>query len=204
LLDGSALAIHLRHRFSEDLDFAYPAERLPRGRLEALRRVSSAAGFEFEPSDNPAALAEFADSGLELHDYQQDYMVNGAMKVSFFAPEPPVLAVLEKPPPGPGPRLGTVGELFRTNCLITARRSRSRDWFDLYVLMTRGGYTLQDFRQAFRMAGMAEQANTALERLCSGRRHAADEGFEPLEGEAPSVAQMPSSSVTRAGLGSAA
>jgi len=190
LLGGSALAIHLRHRFSEDLDLAYPAERLPRGRLDALRRLSRAAAFDFQPNDNPTALAQFADSGLELHDYQQDYLVNRTMKVSFFAPEPEVLAVLDKVPPGAGPRLGALGELFRTKCLISARRSRSRDWFDLYVLMTRGGYTLRDFRQAFKTAGLAGQADSALERLCSGQPHAADEGFEPVESGAPSVAQM--------------
>ena len=97
LLGGSALALHLRHRFSEDLDFAYPAERLPRARLDALRRVAVEAGFDFQPHDDPVAVAEFANGGLDLLDYQQDFLANQIVKVSFFAPEPADCAVLAAP-----------------------------------------------------------------------------------------------------------
>src|SRR5437016_12951065 len=97
LLGGSALAIHLRHRFSEDLDFAYPAARLPRPRLDALRRLAVEGGFDFQPHDDPVAVAEFANGGLDLLDYQEDFLANRIVKVSFFAPEAADRSVLTAP-----------------------------------------------------------------------------------------------------------
>lgn len=153
LLGGSALALHLRHRYSEDLDLAYPAERLPRQRLDALRRVAAESGLDIQPHDDPAALAEFANGGLDPLDYQQDWLANRTVKVSFFAPEAGERAVIASSPEGSGPRIATLDELFRSKSLLTARRSRSRDWFDLYVLMTKRGYTLKDYFDAFARAG---------------------------------------------------
>jgi len=190
LLGGSALALHLHHRFSEDLDFAYPAARLPRVRLDALRRVASAAGFDFEPHDDPTAAHEFENGGLDLADYQQDFVANRTVRVSFFAPEPALLAVLEKQPEGAGPRLAALDELFRSKSLLTASRSKTRDWFDLLVLMTRCGYSMKDYHEAFHAAGIADQATVGLQRLCSGKPQASDEGFEHLSPEAPSLAEM--------------
>jgi hypothetical protein len=49
LTGGSALALLLAHRQSEDLDFAWPGAQLPRQRLAALRRASANAGLSFTP-----------------------------------------------------------------------------------------------------------------------------------------------------------
>jgi len=189
LTGGSALALHLAHRQSEDLDFAWPDSQLPRLRMEAVRRATASEGMTFTPHDDPAALREFAEGGLDLLDFQQDYLVGQRVKVTFFSPEPASLAVLD-PPPGPspekvGPRLASLAELFRFKALLSARRSRIRDSFDLYVLMTRCGFTLSDYHAAFSRGGITDQASTGLTRLCSSTTVAADPGYESLAPHAP-------------------
>lgn len=189
LIGGSALALHLRHRLSEDLDFVSLDAKLPRARLEALTRAASGAGFTFQPSSDPAAAEEFRHAGMELLDYQQDFLVNGRVKVTFFAADAALRAVLS-PAASDQPRVGDLDELFRAKSLLTAARARTRDWFDLYVLMRERGFTLADYHAAFVRAGIPQQFDVGLNRLCSGIPAKADEGFEQLVAEAPTLAVM--------------
>ena len=46
LVGGSALALHLNHRISEDLDFVRPETRLPRDTLRQLTNGVSALSFD--------------------------------------------------------------------------------------------------------------------------------------------------------------
>jgi hypothetical protein len=192
LVGGSALALLLAHRQSEDLDFVWPGPKLPRDRLEALRRASVAAGLAVAPHDNPIALREFADGGLDLLDFQQDYLMGKGVKVTFFAPEPYALTVLEAAAEAPtsGPRLASLPELFRSKALLSARRSRSRDYFDLHVLMVRCGFTMSDYHSAFERAGIPEQAPIGLSRLCAPTAVAADPGYDTLAPDAPSREEL--------------
>src|SRR6185436_6762445 len=101
LIGGSALALRIQHRASEDLDLAYCGAQLPRGRLDALQRTAAASGFSFERDDDEEPLREFLDAGLDLHDFQQNFLVNRETKVSFFAPDQAAaraLACLEESP----------------------------------------------------------------------------------------------------------
>jgi hypothetical protein len=122
LIGGTALALQI----GQDLDLAYPESRLPRSRLDALQIVATSAGFQFSHNDDESAVHEFADSTLELHDYQQDFLVNGTVKVSFFVPNVSVLKVLLKEK-NSKPRVATLAELFKTKCLVSALRSKTRD-----------------------------------------------------------------------------
>jgi hypothetical protein len=63
LMGGSALALRIGHRVSDDLDLAWLELRLPRARLEAVRRAAGANGFDFQPQDDEATVREFADAG---------------------------------------------------------------------------------------------------------------------------------------------
>jgi hypothetical protein len=60
LIGGSALALRIHHRRSEDLDLAFGDAHLPRARLEALQRVAAQTSVDFQRSDDEAALQEFA------------------------------------------------------------------------------------------------------------------------------------------------
>ncbi len=190
LIGGSAITLHISHRLSEDLDFAWTGPKLPLSQLDVLRRLSSAREFTLQPDDDPAALDEFEIAGMDLHDYQQDFLVAGKVKVSFFTTDEPLCRILTGTKLETGPRIATLDELFASKCLITAARSKSRDWFDLYCLMTQHGYTLESFHSAFVKAGIPSQFDLAMQRLCSGRPSLSDEGFELIAPHAPSLEEM--------------
>jgi len=192
LIGGTALTLHIQHRLSEDLDFVFldgtNGVRLPRTRLNALLIDAGAHGFDFARNNDPAAEDEMEIAGMDLLDYQQDFLVNG-VKVTFFVPEPELTRVVA-PNPGSTVRIATVGELFKTKTLVTAERSKSRDWFDLYVLLKHHGYSIFDYYRAFEEAGQPRKAENGMNRLCLGKPQLDDEGFEKLVANAPSLEEM--------------
>jgi hypothetical protein len=189
LIGGSALALRLRHRISEDLDLAFPGSRLPRARLDALLRLAREAGFDFQRDDDEAALQQFAGGGLELHDYQQDLVANQVVRVSFFTLDAPQIKVLSEPSAAI-PRVASLVELFKTKCLVSATRSKTRDWLNLYVLMRQHGFSLRDYAGTFREGGIESQCDVGLSRLCSGVPQCDDEGYAHLLADAPTVQEM--------------
>jgi hypothetical protein len=189
LVGGSALTLRIGHRVSEDLDFAWTQARLPRNRLEAMRRAAEEAGFRFQPQADEAALQDFAEANLDLLDYQQNYLVNEAVKVSFFAAEKP-LAKLLRTAAERTDRVAALDELFKAKCLVSAVRSKTRDWVDLYLLMRHHGFTLKDYCAAFREAELAAQCDIGLSRLCSGLPQQDDEGYAHLLSNPPTLAEM--------------
>lgn len=189
LIGGSALALRIQHRRSEDLDLTCSDLRLPRARLEALLRRSAEAGFDFQRDDDEAAVEEFAVAGAELHDYQQDFLVDRAVKVSFFTADGALVKVLEKHAE-PGIRIATLPELFKAKCLVSALRSKTRDWLDLYLLMRDHGFSIREYQAAFAEAGIESQCAIGLGRLCSGVPQKDDEGYRHLLSQPPALAEM--------------
>ncbi len=189
LVGGTALSMHLNHRLSEDLDFMIPATRLPRNAVDALKRVSAAAGFPFVANDSPAALEEFEDTGMDYHDYQQDFVVAASVKLTLVAPDPEVGVLLRAGAPG-GPRVASLEEVFRLKCIACANRSKTRDWLDMYVMLQRGLFQPLDIFNAFVLAGVPSKYDIAIGRMCSGRPGPADEGYEALLPNPPSAAAM--------------
>lgn len=189
LVGGTALSMHLDHRISEDLDFMIPQAKLPRASIEALKRVCHASGFDWVPNDRPEGLMEFEDTGLNYHDYQQDYVVGGAVKVSLVAPDPEVTVLLRAGAPK-GPRVATLEEIFRLKCVACANRSKTRDWLDMYVMLKRGLFQPVDIYQTFLMAGVPSKFDIAMGRMCAGKVGLLDEGYDTLLPDPPSVADM--------------
>jgi hypothetical protein len=188
LAGGSALAMTIRHRLSEDLDFLYPENRLPRQRLDVLRRAAGESGFDFQPNDDEAAVMEFLHDGLDLHNYQQDFLVNEAVKVSFFAPDGPMQSIFSSR--SGKVRVASLGEIFKAKSLVSAARSKTRDWIDLYLLMRDHGFSIQDYKSAFSEAGVPAQCDIGLARLCSGSPQRDDEGFSHLLAKPPSLDEI--------------
>lgn len=189
LFGGSALALRIRHRVSEDLDLRWTERRLPRPKLEALSRAACETGFEFQLREDEVTTAQFAEAGLDLHDFRQDFLVNGKVKISFFSAEPPLARVLQGPAEATV-RVATIDELFKTKCLVSARRSKTRDWVDLFLLMKAHGFGLRDYRAAFVEADAASEFDIGLSRLCSGVPQKDDEGYVHLLPNAPSLGEM--------------
>lgn len=172
LIGGTALALRIGHRTSEDLDFAYAEGALPRVRLQRLFESLAKDGF-----------------ALELADHQQDFIVDG-VKVTFVVLEPQMRQVFASDAHAPL-RVASMDEIFRLKALVCAARSKSRDWFDLYVLMREHGYTMDDFHRAFVDSGQPAKYDIATRRLLSGKPQLADEGYEQVAGAAaPTLGEM--------------
>jgi predicted nucleotidyltransferase component of viral defense system len=189
LVGGTALSMHLHHRLSEDLDFMFLGPKLPRAQIEALKRRALGAGFEFKANDPPAGVEEFLNAGLDFSDYQQDYMVNGTVKVSLVAPEPENARQLE-PMEAPGPRVARLSEIFRLKCIVSADRSKTRDWFDLFLLLKQQHFEPIEFMRAFERAGAPRKYDIAMMRLCSGKPGVNDEGYQTLMENPPALQEM--------------
>ncbi len=193
LIGGTALALRIGHRQSEDLDFAWPGGgKLPAPRLAALTAMLETEGWTFVRDDDANAYDEFLIAGMSLYDYQQNFIASdggSAVKLTFFSPEGPLANLL----PLSEAQLVTIPALallFQAKALVSLQRSASRDWLDLYILMTRHGFTMEDYAGAFQMAGAGNQLDLAFQRLCSGRPREGDPGYETLDPAAPSVQEM--------------
>jgi predicted nucleotidyltransferase component of viral defense system len=195
LVGGTALSMHLDHRVSEDLDLMWPSSpRLPRGQLEALKHQLASTGVLLVANDSPAALAEFEDTGMEYHDYQQDYLAHlpkarGIVKLTFVAPDPEVNVLLRAGAPKK-PRVASVEEIFRLKCIACANRTKSRDWLDMYLMLQQGLFQPLDVYKTFELAGVPAKLDIAQRRMTEGKLSASDEGYEALLKNRPSIAEM--------------
>ena len=183
LIGGTALTLRIGHRRSEDLDFAFLSQRLPKAAINLLLRKYP----DWIRNDNLLSYEEFQIAGQSLHDYQQDFISGDGVKITFLAEDMPVWALLDHTPENAGPlRVATTKEIFGLKCLVSARRSKSRDSYDLYVLFREHGFTVSDMVAAFEKANRSADIDVAFRRLCSGLTAPDDEGYEALIENPPS------------------
>ena len=134
LIGGTALSLHIGHRVSEDLDFITLLPKLPRVALKELQRELEKHGHQVVQNVDPAADDEFQIAGMELADSQQDWVIDGATKLTFFSAETPQIKLLT-PFPSETPirqedsrgfKIATLEELCRLKATVTASRSNCR------------------------------------------------------------------------------
>jgi len=195
LIGGTALAQQLGHRLSEDLDFIWPAGgRLPRGKIRACAAALERSGWTLQSNPSPGLIAEYEDSGDDWADFQQDFLghdsQNGTVKLTFVLAEPENRRQLDVGANTSGPRVASIAEIFRLKCIAAADRSRSRDWLDLYVLISSGRFGPADFIQAYDWAQVPQKRDIAISRMTSGKLPIVDEGFESLLASPPSIEQL--------------
>ena len=196
LIGGTALALQLGHRISEDLDFIQAHNGvLPRGRIRLLGKRLAELGWTLRATPSPALVAEYEDSGQDWADYQQDFVADdpagGSVKLTFVVAEPANLSCLDAARHATsGPRVAIVEELFRLKCIAAADRTKSRDWLDLYLLLQSGKFTPLDFIEAYERAGVPQKREIALLRMTQGRVNTNDEGFSTLLAQPPTLEQM--------------
>ena len=152
LVGGSALALQIGHRMSEDLDFAVFGPNIPFARIDALMAGLEKEGRLVSLLTPQSSIERFKiNTGKRLLDYARDYVVDGA-KITFFArgagdgvtqEQLDWLAAAPRAHSGIGfDVLGAEG-IFAMKALPLADRARSRDLFDLMALIQGHGYTLE-------------------------------------------------------------
>ena len=155
LIGGTALALHIGHRLSNDLDFIFCERngKLPTARIDSLIRSLREQGCQADLVVDSAQESTFRiNSGERLSDYARDYNVDG-VKVTFFAAnpneQPKRFAFWQSCPRDM--QKGCVFAVLSLDALKTAKtlvlqdHVRSRDLFDLMVLMRDCSYTIEAF-----------------------------------------------------------
>jgi very-short-patch-repair endonuclease len=153
LVGGTALALQIGHRISEDLDFNIFGQKLPIRAIDALLDELAAGGATIESLITSEQKLGFKINTSEnLDDYIQDYLIDGA-KVTFhsrnegdrpkaqidFLKSARKVAVSNR-----GFDVLAVQGLFVMKSIVIYDRVKSRDIYDLMVLTRDHGHTLED------------------------------------------------------------
>lgn len=126
---------YLHHRVSDDIDLFTEAERVPMAEiLVTLKRLQPAIGYE-----TIDVQTSFNRNLVFLH-YR-----NGTILKTEFTSYP--FTRLEKGPVRFGVTLDSERDIAVNKLFTINQQPRSRDYVDLYFLMTKGGYTLVELRR---------------------------------------------------------
>ncbi len=195
LIGGTALSLHIGHRISEDLDFITHLPKLPQAALKELERELTASRHQVTHVVHPEAYEDFQNAGLNLADSSQDWLVDGSVKLTFFVAEPQHANLLTETESERGRnngfRIAAFHELCHLKATVTAGRSKSRDWLDLFILERDHHFGMAEWKEAFDRAGLTPMHfEIALNRMCHGNPSYDDEGYLSLLETAPTVEEM--------------
>lgn len=182
LIGGTALSIQIGHRLSEDLDFWLPATSLSKERVDSILSNVSKHGFLCEMATPAWKISQARINGIDLLAQSRDHIIGG-VKVTFFA--------RDDVPYRHFANMGTIKSktkfsiasedtLFNMKSWLISQRVRSRDLYDLMILMQRGK-TIQDILNAGTQADPSYQREYAKEVLVGNvPLDSDDEGFESV------------------------
>lgn len=153
LVGGTALALQIGHRVSEDLDFTIFGQKLPIRAIDEMLDKLAAGGATIESLITSEQKSKFKiNTSEKLDNYIQDYLIDGA-KVTFhsrnenerpkqqidFLKSAQRMAVSSV-----GFDVLGIDGLFVMKSIVVYDRVKSRDIYDLMVLTRDHGYTLED------------------------------------------------------------
>ncbi|MHB8253999.1 MAG: nucleotidyl transferase AbiEii/AbiGii toxin family protein [Acidiferrobacter sp.] len=200
LVGGTALTLRMAHRISEDLDFVWAAPTqstkdytdLPVRRIREWVRDCRRRGVDIAKVDHIAKEQDFLNDGMDLNDFQQDYVLNG-VKVTFFKASPELAGFVQKESgeATTGPAVASLETLFAAKSLVLTERSKTRDWFDLYILL-HSGFDMAGMRKVFTDAHATYQWDSAILKLITLSPGTNDEGYvHLLDGQTlPTLSEM--------------
>lgn len=162
LVGGTGLALQIGHRVSLDFDFAVFDERLPVAPIESLMVRLKAEGHAVQLITDPSQISRFKiNTGQNLLDFARDYVMDG-VKVTFFAhgkTERQRTFYREEgkiqPPDTMFNLLGIEG-MKVAKTLVLGDRARSRDLYDLLVLIRDHGLTIEQIEETARTLGTVD------------------------------------------------
>lgn len=150
LIGGTALALQLGHRASLDFDFATFKEELPVQKIDALVSRLKAENHQVHLITDLIHISQFKiNTGKNLLHYARDYVING-VKVTFFAhgktqqQREYFTQVAKIRAESMSFSLLGLDALKVAKTLVLADRVRSRDLFDLMILMQDCHYTMEE------------------------------------------------------------
>jgi len=139
LAGGTALAYHINHRLSEDLDF-FINGKLPKDDIDTF--IDDCIGLYGKENITPIqasqnAMYEFERVDEDIEDYQQDWNING-VKITFFDCSSNIgnddIFNLDESIFYDKIKIMSVDSIFRMKSLMFYKRIKVRDYFDLDTL----------------------------------------------------------------------
>jgi len=146
LMGGTALAYHLKHRESFDLDICFPyADKLPS--LDFLEIFEEVVPLEFDR----AIIDTTINEGGDIHEMMQRYIING-VKVDFVINPSSNIYESEILQNDRGTQLGTlriasVESIFKLKVLLLLDRNKIRDLYDVVYMLKHCGFSGNDVLQ---------------------------------------------------------
>ena len=188
LIGGTALALQIGHRISLDFDFAQFGGTLPSFAIDRLISRLKQEGHQAQMITNSAQIIQFKiNHGMNLLDRARDYVIDG-VKVTFFIHGKSSLqeafyrsAKKVRKANMCFDILGIEG-LKVAKTLVLADRVRSRDLYDLYVLMREHNYPINKLFSNVRELGTVDDPEY-YKTIMRGEipLDADDEGLEAVE-----------------------
>lgn len=162
LIGGTALALQLGHRISLDFDFAQFGGTLPNFAIDQLMTRLKQERHQAQMITSSAQISQFKiNHGLNLLDRARDYVIDG-VKVTFFVhgnnSSQEAFYQSAKKVREAGLCFDVLGieGLKVAKTLVLADRVRSRDLYDLYVLMRDHDYSLDTMFSMIRELGTVD------------------------------------------------
>lgn len=176
--------MQIGHRLSEDLDFWLPMSKMSGGRVDAIFEVLRAAGHSVQLVTPAWQITQARINGQDLLSMSRDYAVDG-VKVTLFArddaPYRYFAGMNRIQEPGVSFEIMGTDSIFEMKSWLISKRVRSRDLFDLMVMLRDHGRTIRDILDAGLMADTAYSAEYAKEILVGNAPlDPEDEGFESI------------------------
>ena len=168
LIGGTALAIYLNHRESEDLDFVTIREKLNRPLINLFINSIEKKEFKINKIYDLAGYMDFAEGGENIDDYQQIYEING-VRVSFFVtPDLTAKNILQEDIPNiidGNIKAAQIETIFKLKCDIISQRNKLRDYYDIYFLIKNKKADLMEAYDYIKKNSGSSFANRIMERL---------------------------------------
>jgi len=150
LIGGTALSLQIGHRVSNHLDFAVFSEELPTQKVDNLVVKLKEQGHSVNLITDPSIISVFKiNTGKKLLNFARDYTVDN-VKITFFAHgrNKQQRSFYRRTPAVVSSKvsfriLGIEG-LKTAKTLVLADRARSRDLFDLMILMRDYGFSIAE------------------------------------------------------------
>lgn len=185
LIGGTALSIWLKHRLSEDLDFATSEIRLPHNLKQLIVEIKNE-GYEVENITDIAASQDFENGGFDIVDYHQDWLING-VKVTFFTygeNQHKIKTFKESVASGlNGIQVANVDTLAKLKSQVLVKRTKSRDLFDIYSLIKKGYWTIEETLGEMQKSSGSLNYEQCVYRLIDKPIQENDEGLQLVEAE---------------------
>lgn len=141
LIGGTAMALQVNHRKSEDLDFCCFSKQLNQADLNEILLRMKIEGFDVELATPASVISQSWISGVDVLALARDYAING-VKVTFFARNdtPYNKFCLFERLPDQGLTFDIMGldGLFAMKSHVIHKRVASRDLFDLKWFVENG------------------------------------------------------------------